>query len=149
TLNGYIETMLVPQISMVNNVAQVTNSAWWRYAVRVQVDPNKLYGQGIGINEVDQALQNWNVNLPTGQLQGRSAVYNIKTGGQLNNAAEFRQIVVSHRNGIPVHLSDVANVLDSVEDTHNASWFYTKENRGLERTMTVNAMRQPGSNVVE
>ena len=60
-----------------------------KYAVRVQVDPDKLRAQLVGINEVDQALQNWNVNLPTGQLFGAHQTFNLKAGGQLNDAADL------------------------------------------------------------
>ena len=69
-VDDYAEDILAPRISMVSGVSQVTVQGAAKYAVRVQVDPNKLEAQKIGINEVDQALQNWNVNLPTGQLFG-------------------------------------------------------------------------------
>ena len=69
-LDDYAETMIAPRISMVSGVSQVQVQGAAKYAVRVQVDPDKLHAQQIGINEVDQALQNWNVNLPTGQLFG-------------------------------------------------------------------------------
>ena len=69
-LDDYAETMIAPRISMVSGVSQVQVQGASKYAVRVQLDPDKLHAQKIGINEVDQALQNWNVNLPTGQLFG-------------------------------------------------------------------------------
>ena len=96
--------------------------------MRVQLDPDKLHSQQIGINEVDQALQNWNVNLPTGQLFGPHSTYNIKAEGQLMNADAFRPIIVTYRKGVPVRLEQVANVVDSVENVFNGSWFYTKPN---------------------
>src|SRR5581483_877008 len=77
-LDDYAETMIAPRISMVNGVSQVTVQGAAKYAVRVQLEPDKLHAEKIGINEVDQALQNWNVNLPTGQLFGPHATYNIK-----------------------------------------------------------------------
>src|SRR3954470_20218722 len=126
-LDDYAETVLAPRISMVNGVSQVQVNGAQKYAVRVQVDPDKLRAQQIGINEVDQALQNWNVNLPTGQLFGAHQTFNIKAGGQLNEASEFRSIIVAYRQGRPVRLEQVATVLDSVENTRNASWFYTKD----------------------
>ena len=78
--------------------------------------PTSCTRSSIGINEIDQALQNWNVNLPTGQLFGPTATYNIKAAGQLMNADAFRPIVVAYRNGAPVRLDQVANVIDSVEN---------------------------------
>jgi HAE1 family hydrophobic/amphiphilic exporter-1 len=153
-LDDYAETMIAPRISMVNGVSQVTVQGAAKYAVRVQLDPDKLHAEQIGINEVDQALQNWNVNLPTGQLFGPGSTYNIKAEGQLMNAAAFKPVVVTYRRGAPVRLDQVANVIDSVENVFNGSWFYTKPGgptaAPLKRTaITLQVMRQPGSNTIE
>src|SRR5919198_4505824 len=112
-LDDYAETMIAPRISMVNGVSQVQVQGASKYAVRVQIDPDRLHSQQIGINEVDQALQNWNVNLPTGQLFGPDATYNIKTEGQLMNADAFKPVIIAYRRGAPVRLEQVANVIDS------------------------------------
>ena len=125
-LDDYAETLIAPRISMVSGVSQVQVQGAQKYAVRVQVDPNKLYAQGIGLNEINQALQNWNVNTPTGQLFGHDATYNIKAAGQLMNADAFKPIIVAYRNGAGVRLDQLATVLDNVEDNKNASWLYTK-----------------------
>ena len=85
-LDDYAETVIAPRISMVSGVSQVQVQGASKYAVRVQLDPDKLHAQHIGLNEVDQALQNWNVNLPTGQLFGAASTYNTKAAGQLMNA---------------------------------------------------------------
>jgi HAE1 family hydrophobic/amphiphilic exporter-1 len=153
-LDDYAETLIAPRISMVNGVSQVTVQGAAKYAVRVQLDPDKLHAQKIGINEVDTALQNWNVNLPTGQLFGPHSTFNIKAEGQLMNADAFRPIVITYRKGVPVRLEQVANVVDSVENVFNGSWFYTKPNGPeappLKRTaITLQVMRQPGSNTIE
>jgi HAE1 family hydrophobic/amphiphilic exporter-1 len=95
-IDDYAETMIAPRISMVNGVSQVQVQGASKYAVRVQLDPEKLHAQRIGLNEVDQALQNWNVNLPTGQLFGPTSTYNIKAAGQLMTAGAFRPIVVTY-----------------------------------------------------
>src|SRR6184192_727578 len=79
-LDDYAETVIAPRISMVSGVSQVDVMGAQKYAVRVQVDPDKLQANQIGLNEIDQALQNWNVNLPTGQLFGPHATYTIKAG---------------------------------------------------------------------
>jgi HAE1 family hydrophobic/amphiphilic exporter-1 len=146
-LDDYAETMIAPRISMVNGVSQVQVQGAQKYAVRVQVDPNRLYAEGIGLNEINLALQNWNVNVPTGQLFGRDGTYNIKAGGQLMNAEAFRPVVVAYRHGAPVRLDQLAGVLDSVEDNKNASWLYSKA--GARRTINLQVMRQPGSNTIE
>ena len=146
-VDDYAETLIAPRISMVNGVSQVQVQGAQKYAVRVQVDPEKLRNQGIGLNQVNQALQNWNVNLPTGQLFGGSETYNIQARGQLMNAAAFRPLVVAYQDGAPLRLSQVANVIDDVEDNHNASYLYTKE--GPQRSISLSIMRQPGSNTIE
>ena len=146
-LDDYAETLIAPRISMVSGVSQVQVQGAQKYAVRVQVDPNKLYAQGIGLNEINQALQNWNVNTPTGQLFGHDATYNIKAAGQLMNADAFKPIIVAYRNGAGVRLDQLATVLDNVEDNKNASWLYTKA--GGQRAINLQVMRQPGSNTIE
>src|SRR5947207_7692438 len=107
--------MIAPRISMVSGVSQVRVQGAAKYAVRVQMDPDKLHAQGIGINEVDIALQNWNVNLPTGQLFGPSATYNIKAGGQLMSAQAFRPVVVArseeHTSELQSHSDLVCRLL--------------------------------------
>src|SRR5579872_3224559 len=123
-LDDYAETMIAPRISMVNGVSQVNVQGAAKYAVRVQIDPDKLHAQQIGINEIDNALQNWNVNLPTGQLFGPHSTFNIAARGQLMNAEAFRPVIVSYRNGAPVRLDQVANVIDSTENVFNGNWFY-------------------------
>jgi HAE1 family hydrophobic/amphiphilic exporter-1 len=146
-LDDYAETLIAPRISMISGVSQVQVQGAQKYAVRVQLDPNKLHAQGIGLNEINQALQNWNVNLPTGQLFGADATYNIQAAGQLMNADAFKPVVVAYRHGAPVRLDQVATVLDNVEDNKNASWLYTKA--GARRAINLQVMRQPGSNTIE
>ena len=148
-LDNYAETMIAPRISMVSGVSQVQVQGAQKYAVRVQVDPEKLRSENIGLNEINQAIQNWNVNLPTGQLfgVGQGANYNIQAGGQLANAEAFRPLVIEYRNGAPLRLSQVANVIDDVEDNHNASWLYTKT--ASPRSISLSVMRQPGSNTIQ
>src|SRR5438067_3919906 len=151
-LDDYAETMIAPRISMVNGVSQVQVQGAAKYAVRVQLDPDKLHAERIGLNEVDQAIQNWNVNLPTGQLFGPNATYNIKAAGQLMNADAFKPVIVTYRRGAPVRLEQVANVLDSVENVYNGNWFYSKDVSGtprVQRSIMLQVMRQPGSNTIE
>ncbi|HEX3704743.1 MAG TPA: efflux RND transporter permease subunit [Vicinamibacterales bacterium] len=152
TLDDFAENMIAPRISMVSGVSQVQVQGAQKYAVRVQLDPDKLHSQRIGINEVDQAVQNWNVNLPTGQLFGPHSTFNIKAAGQLMNAEAFRPVVVSYRNGAPVRLEQVANVIDSVENVYNGNWFYTKDAAGkvdIQKSIMLQVMRQPGTNTIE
>ena len=118
-----------------------------KYAVRVQLDPDKLVGKKIGINEVSQAIANWNPNSPTGTMQGTQQAFTLKTNGELHDAAGFAQIVVAWRDGTPVRLDEVANVVDSVENDMNAAWMYTGGK--MERAIQMQVMKQPGSNTIE
>ena len=146
TLDDYAETLVAPRISMVPGVAQVQVNGQQKYAVRVQVDPRKLRAQQIGLSDIDAALQNWNVNVPTGQIFGAHETFNIQASGQLMNAAAFRGLVVSYRRGAPVRLEQLANVIDSVEDNKTASWLYTKD--GSQRAIVLDVSRQPGTNTI-
>src|SRR5437764_3796701 len=98
-LDDYAETLVAQRISTINGVAQVIVSGAQKYAVHVQVDPNKLSARQIGINEVGQALQDWNVNIPNGTLFGPHQAYTIQSSGQLMKASEYRPITVAWRNG--------------------------------------------------
>ncbi len=146
-VDDYAETTIAQRISMVSGVAQVMVFGSQKYAVHIQVDPNKLAAKGIGINEVDSAIQSWNVNVPTGTLYGRHQAFNIQANGQLMNAKQYRPAVVAYRNGAPVRLEDLGMVIDGVEDDKTASWLYTRE--GGQRAINMLVMRQPGSNTIE
>ena len=132
-------------------MSQVQVQGAAKYAVRVQLDPDKLHAQNIGLNEIGTAITNWNVNLPTGQLFGPRSTYNIRAAGQLDNAAAYRPVVVSYRNGAPIRLEQVANVVDSVENVYNTAWYYTKEARqgGVAAGDHAEVMRQPGTNTID
>ena len=105
-VDDYAETLIAPRVSAVDGVAQVVIGGSQKYAVRVQADPRRLRSLGIGINELHQFLQDWNVNLPTGQLFGSTRTQTIKANGQLMNADAFRDAVVVYRKGAPVRLRD-------------------------------------------
>jgi len=126
-LDNYAETVVVPRISMVPGVAQVQIFGAAKYAVRVQVDPNRLASRRIGLNEVENAIQNWNVNIPTGTLFGPHTAYTVLANGQLSRAMEYRPMVVAYRNGAPVRLDEIAHVIDSVEDDKQAAIMYGDE----------------------
>jgi HAE1 family hydrophobic/amphiphilic exporter-1 len=149
-LDEYAETMMAQRISMVEGVAQVQVFGSAKYAVRVQVDPNELAARGIGLNEVDAALRNWNVNIPTGTLYGSHTAYQIQVNGQLMRSQAYKPLIVAYKNGAPVRLGDVANVIDSVEDDKNFSRIFGAE-YGKDGTTGVSlaVMRQPGSNTIE
>jgi len=147
-LNEYAETKMAQRISMVSGVAQVQLFGSATYAVRIQVNPTALASRGIGIDEVANAVRNWNVNMPTGELYGQSRTYTIQTTGQLTRAEAYRPMVLAYRNGSPVRLEDVAKVYDSIENDKSAAWYYTRD-RGAERTITLAIQKQPGTNTIQ
>ncbi len=147
-VDDYAETLVAQRISTISGVAQVLVSGAQKYAVHVQVDPNKLAARQIGINEVAQSVQDWNVNIPTGTLFGPHQSYNVLSTGQLMNAASYRPMTVAWRNGRPVRLEEIADVIDSVEDDKTASWLYINPNDGV-RAVNLMVFRQPGSNTIE
>ena len=137
------ETTIAQNVSMVNGVAQVSVFGAQKYAVRVQLDPRALASRQIGIDEVDNALQAGNTNLPTGTLYGQNRTFTILSNGQLQNAAQFGPVIVAYRNGAPVRLNELGSVTDSVQDNKTASWY------NGDRAIVLAIQRQPGTNTVE
>jgi HAE1 family hydrophobic/amphiphilic exporter-1 len=148
TLDEYAETTIAQRISMISGVAQVSVFGAQKYAVHAQLDPHLLAAKQIGIDEVESAIEKWNVNLPTGTLFGPHNSYTVLATGQLMSAEQFRPLVVAYRNGAPVRLEQLGRVIDSVEDDKTASWFYSKKVAGR-RSMILAIQRQPGTNTVE
>jgi HAE1 family hydrophobic/amphiphilic exporter-1 len=146
TLDEYAETRIAQRISMVSGVAQVQVLGAQKYAVHAQLDPHLLASRQIGINEVQTALSGWNVNLPTGSIIGPQRAFTLQATGQLMSAAQYRPLIVAYRNGSPVRLEELGNVIDSVEDDKTASWFYTKQ--GSQRAIVLGVQRQPGTNTI-
>ncbi len=111
------------------------------------MDPHALASRQIGINEVESALKNWNVNLPTGSIIGPQRAFTLQATGQLMSADQFRPVVVAYRNGSPVRLRELGNIIDSVEDDKTASWLYTHQ--GSDRAIVLAIQRQPGTNTIK
>ncbi len=142
-VDKYAENLIAEQISEVPGVAQVNVMGGAKYAVRVDVDPLALASRKIGIDDVTQAIQTANVNLPMGTLSGAHKSYNIQSNGQLSDAKVYRPFIVAYRNGAPVRLDQVASVSDGVEDQYISSWV-----NGIPGIM-LQVQRQPGTNAVE
>jgi HAE1 family hydrophobic/amphiphilic exporter-1 len=147
TLDEYAETRIAQRISMASGVAQVQVLGQQKYAVHVQMDPHALASHQVGINEVETALKAWNVNLPTGQITGPQRAFTLQASGQLMSAAQYRPLIVAYRNGAPVRLQDLGNVIDSVEDDKTESWLYTADES--QRSIILGIQRQPGTNTIQ
>jgi hydrophobic/amphiphilic exporter-1 (mainly G- bacteria), HAE1 family len=142
-VDNYAENLLAEQISQINGVAQVGVFGAQPYAVRIQVDPNKLAAYGLGIDQVEQAVEAGNVNQPLGTLYGKHQAFTVQATGQLNDAAAFRPMIVAYRNGNPVRLQQLGNVLDSVQNNKAAAWVDSTP------AVILAVQRQPGANTVE
>src|SRR5438876_4109955 len=147
TLDEYAETRVAQRISMISGVAQVQVLGAQKYAVHVQMDPHAMASRQVGINEVETALKNWNVNLPTGTINGPKRAFTLQASGQLMSAAQYRPLVVAYRRGSPVRLEELGSIIDGVEDDKTASWFYKRE--GDQRSVILGIQRQPGTNTME
>ena len=146
TVNEYAETMMAQRISMVSGVAQVRVFGAQKYAVRVRVNPETLSSAGIGIDQVEEAIRESNVNLPTGTLYGEHQAFTVQATGQLMDAESYKPLIVAWRNGSPVYLEDVGTVIDSVQNNKVASWFVTPS--GSTRSIILAVQRQPGTNTI-
>ena len=145
-VDDYAQTRLVQRISTIEGVAQVMVWGSQKYALRVRLDPRELANRGLALEEIRAALAQHNVNLPTGQLDGDRQALTVVATGQLSGADQFRTITVAHRNGVPVRLGEIAEVIDSVQDIRTASWYY-KGGVG-QRSIILAIQRQPGTNTV-
>jgi HAE1 family hydrophobic/amphiphilic exporter-1 len=143
TVAEYAENLLAQQISTISGVAQVQVYGSQQYAVRIQLDPNALATRGIALTEVEQAIGNSNVNLPTGTLYGRDKATSIQATGQLMTAQAYAPMIVAYRNGAPVRLSEIGRVFDSVQNDKIAAWH--NGTRGI----MLGVQRQPGTNTIE
>ena len=141
-VNEYADTSLAQRLSTISGVAQVLVTGEQKYAVRVQVDPSALASRGIGIDDVATALQRGNTNLPVGTLYGIHQNLTVQANGQITNAEGYRQLIVAYRNGAPVMLRELGDVVDSVENNRLASRYNGQQ------VVTLTVQRQPGTNTV-
>ena len=141
-VNEYAETQLAQLLSTIQGIAQVQVFGSQKFAVRIQANPDKLAAKGIGLDELQQAIAQNNVNQPVGSIDGERQSFALKDNGQLTNAAAYRPLIVAWRNGAPVRLEEVATAIDSVENKKIASWNVDK------RAIVLAVLRQPGANTI-
>src|SRR5438552_1857318 len=141
-VNEYADTSLAQRLSTISGVAQVLVTGEQKYAVRAQLDPSALASRGIGIDDVATALQRGNTNLPVGTLYGIHQNLTVQANGQLMDAESYRQLIITYRNGAPVLLRDLGDVIDSVENNRLASRYNGQQ------VVTLTIQRQPGTNTV-
>src|SRR5262245_11751035 len=141
-VNEYAESIIAPQISQLPGVAQVEVYGSQKFAIRVQVDPLAAAARNISLDELRRVIAQTNSNAPVGTITGPRQNVTLLATQAMRTADEYRNVVVAWRNGAPVKLSEIATVVDSVENNRVASWL--DDNRSI----TLAIQRQPGSNAV-
>ena len=142
-INQYAENLVSPNLSTISGVAQVLVYGAKRYAVRIQVHPDALANRNLTIDDIAVAVNKANSNSPVGVLDGPRQSITIYANPQLVQAQEFGNLIVSQKNGLPIYLKDVAEVIESYEDVKTLA-----SSKG-ERSIAVAVLRQPGANTVE
>ncbi len=136
------DTTLAQKISQLPGVGLVTISGGQKPAVRVQADPTALASYGLSLEDLRSVLSQANVDQAKGNLEGARQSFTIGANDQLFSSAEYKAVVIAYKNGAPVRLSDVAQVVDGVENVKQAAWMNTKP------AVIVNIQRQPGANII-
>ena len=142
-VNEYADTLIAQRISTLPGVAQVVIYGAQKYAVRIQVDRNKLAAQGLGLTDINKTLAAAATNAPVGVISGSKQLFNVQVNGQPGNAEGFRELVAAWRNGAPVKLKDIADVKDDVEDSRSIAYLNGKQ------TIVIAIQRQPDANTIE
>ena len=136
------DTRLAPKISQLAGVGLVSISGGQKPAVRVQANPTALAAYGIGLAQLQTAIANANANQAKGTFDGPRQAYTIGANDQLTSGNAYRPLIIAYKDGGPVRISDVADVVDGVEDVHQAAWMNSTP------AVIVNVQRQPGANTI-
>jgi len=142
-MSDLADTLIAQRLSGVSGVGQVSVEGGLKPAVRIQADLNRLSSYGLGMSDVRTAITGANVSGPKGQLDGASQSYTIAANDQLSTAEAYRAVVLTYKNGAPVLLSDVATVVDGLENAKVGGWYQGRP------AVIINVLRQPGANVIE
>ncbi len=141
-VQNLVNTQLAQKISQVSGVGLVTLSGGQRPAVRIQADTQSLASYGVTLDSLRTAINNANANTAKGSFDGPTRAYTINANDQLLTAADYKNLIVAYRNGAPIHLIDVAQVVDSAENVKLGAW------ANLKPAIILNVQRQPGANVI-
>ena len=141
-VQNIVNTRLALKISQVAGVGLVSLSGGQRPAVRIQADTQALASYGLGLDTLRTAIAASNANSAKGSFDGPTRSFTINANDQLLTAAEYKNLIVAYKNGAPVRLSNVAQVVDSAENTKLGAW------SGLTPAIILNVQRQPGANVI-
>ncbi|KAB8055414.1 multidrug transporter subunit MdtC [Janthinobacterium rivuli] len=142
-VQNIVNTRLALKISQVNGVGLVSLSGGQRPAVRIQGDTKLLASYGLGLDSLRTAIAAANVNSAKGSFDGPTRSFTINANDQLVTAEDYKRLIITYKNGAPVRLLDVANVVDSAENTRLGAW------SGKQPAIILNVQRQPGANVIK
>ena len=142
-VDRYAQSYIAQKLSTISGVAQVQLYGSQKYATRIQIDPQQLASRQLGLEQVQTAIQQGNVNLPTGSLSGKFKNFAVQTNGQLVDAAAYKKLIVAYKDGAPTYLEQLGRVIDSVENDRVASWYND------DRAIILAIQRQPGTNTVK
>ncbi|KAA0996026.1 multidrug efflux RND transporter permease subunit [Pseudomonas sp. ANT_J12] len=142
-LSDLVETLLSRQISQIDGVGQINITGQQRPAIRVQASADKLAAIGLTLADIRLAIQQTSLNMAKGALYGESSISTLSTNDQLFHPDEYSQLIVSYKDGAPVHLKDVAKVVNGSEDAYVQAW------AGDQPGVNLVISRQPGANIVE
>ena len=142
-VQDFADSRFAQKLSQLPGVGLVSLSGGQRPAVRIRANPRALAAYGLNIDDLRSTINTANVNTPKGNIDGPTRAYTINANDQLRKASEYNDIVIAYRNGAPVRLSDVAEVVDSAENTKLGAWMNTVP------AIILNIQRQPGANVIE
>jgi len=137
------DTQLAPKISQVTGVGLVSISGGQKPAVRIQANPTALASYGVNLEDVRNALTANSLDSAKGNFDGPAEDYTINANDQLQSSADYKSVVVAYRNGAPVMLTDVAKIVDGVENNKLAAWSNTTP------SVILNIQRQPGANTIK
>ncbi len=142
-VNDLADTVLAQKLSEVSGVGLVTIEGNQKPAVRVRMNPTALASMSLGFEDVRSALVANNVNAPKGSFDGARQSYAIGANDQIFSAADYADVIVAYRNGSPVRLRDLGEVIDNVENVRLAGWV------GQKPSVILDIQRQPGANIIE
>jgi multidrug efflux pump len=138
-----VDTRLAPKVSQLNGVGLVSISGGQKPAVRIRVNPSALSSYGIDLEDLRTALSQASVNAAKGNFDGPRQDYQIDSNDQLVSSIDYRSVVVAYRNGSPVMLTDVAEIVDGIENNYQAAWMNQTP------AVILNVQRQPGANTID
>jgi len=142
-VQNMVDTRIAQKISQLQGVGLVTLSGGQRPAVRIQANPKALAATGVNLDDVRTAIAAANVNQAKGSFDGPARAYTIDANDQLRSVEDYRKIVIAYKNGAPIYLTDVADVVEDAENLKLAAWMNDTP------AIVLNIQRQPGANVIE